>query len=175
MSNWLVLVSMVVLAAGCSRQPAAEEPAAGRGWVVTEDGVEAARIGTPRSELVTRGGAALGDVGGCEFIRPAGAPEGLAVMVVDGTVKRVDVIQPGIPTAAGVEVGDTMDDLNRAYPWASTRLPHKYVAGGHYVAVDVLDAPGGPRRFVFETAEDGTVLRYRAGVVPQVDWVEGCS
>lgn len=166
---------MLVLAAACSRQQPGEESGSGNRWVVTEDGVAAARIGTARSALVTQGGAALGDVGGCEFIRPAGAPEGLAAMVVDGTVKRIDVIQPGIATAAGVEVGDSGEELNRAYPWASTRLPHKYVAGGHYLVVDVLDSPGGPRRFVFETAEDGTVLRYRVGVVPQVDWVEGCS
>jgi hypothetical protein len=172
--RFVVLGSTLFLAA-CSPQSTGGAESSGNPWVVTEDGVAAARIGTARSELVTQGGAALGDVSGCEFIRPAGAPEGLAAMVVDGTVKRVDVIQPGIPTAAGVEVGDTTEELNRAYPWAGTRLPHKYVAGGHYVVVDVLDSPGGPRRFVFETVEDGTIVRYRVGVVPQVDWVEGCS
>lgn len=175
MFKFIVLGSVLLLAA-CSRQPSGGTEPSGNPWVVTEDGVAAARIGTPRNELVTQGGAVLpGGSSECEFVRPAGAPQGLAAMVVDGTVRRVDVIEPGIPTAAGVGVGSSAADLNRAYPWASTSMPHKYISGGHYVVVDILDSPGGPRRLVFETAEDGTVIRYRAGAPPQVDWVEGCS
>ncbi|HEY6361863.1 MAG TPA: hypothetical protein VIX63_12200 [Vicinamibacterales bacterium] len=110
----------------------------------------------------------LGDVEGCVYAKAAGAP-GLLIMLFGGKVVRFDVIEPVLATAAGAKVGDSEARIQELYPGRVLVEPHKYT-DGHYLVVD--SAPG--RRLVFET--DGTrVTRYRAGIVPQVDWVEGCS
>ena len=49
---------------------------------------------------------------------------------------------------------------------------HKYVDGGHYLVFVPRDP--ADHRVIFET--DGEVVTgYRAGILPEVEWVEGCS
>ncbi len=110
----------------------------------------------------------LGELEECVYAKAPEAP-GLLIMLVDGKVARIDVIEPSVATAAGARVGDAEARIHELYSGRTRVEPHKYT-DGHYLVVDA--APG--RRLVFET--DGTrVTRYRAGAIPQVDWVEGCS
>ena len=51
--------------------------------------------------------------------------------------------------------------------------PHKY-EDGHYLTVTPTAAADKQFRIVFETAR-GRVTRYRAGLMPSVEYVEGCS
>ena len=111
--------------------------------------------------------ATLGALEECSYAKVPAAP-GLLVMLVDGKVVRLDVIEAGLATAAGAKVGDTEQRVRELYPDLRVE-PHKYT-DGHYLVVD--SNPG--RRLVFET-DGARVTRYRAGAVPQVDWVEGCS
>jgi hypothetical protein len=109
----------------------------------------------------------LGELQGCVYTKVPEAP-GLLVMLFAGKVVRLDVITAGVATASGARVGDTEQRIRELYPGSRVE-PHKYT-DGHYLVVD--SSPG--RRLVFET--DGTrVTRYRAGAIPHVDWVEGCS
>ena len=142
-------------------------------WVVTDTGVGPVRIGMTAAELATalRMDAPV-PASGCEYVRPADTPargpDGVLVMVVDGVSRRVDVIAPGVGSSAGIAVGKSEAEVRAAYPQARSE-PHKYT-NGRYLVVDT--APG--LRLIFET--DGSVVtRYRAGAVPQVDWVEGCG
>ena len=52
-------------------------------------------------------------------------------------------------------------------------MPHKYVEGGQYLSVDA-DAEA-PSKLVFETDASGNVTRWRVGLLPQANYVEGCS
>ena len=111
--------------------------------------------------------------GECAYVRPPGVPDAVMAMVVGGRVRRIDVTQQGPLTLAGVGVGAPEQTLLQAYPGA-TRSPHKYVADGRTVSVELEPLGGSPRRLVFET--DGhAVTRFRIGLTPEVDWVEGCS
>ena len=96
------------------------------------------------------------------------AAAGLLVMLVDGKVVRIDVIDKAVATAAGARVGDTEARIRELYPGLRAE-PHKYT-DGHYLVVDTMPRPSVGIR-------DGrrACNRYRAGVIPQVDWVEGCS
>lgn len=59
------------------------------------------------------------------------------------------------------------------YPGQVTVQPHAYT-DGHYLVVTPPAAADSSFRIVFET--DGQkVLRYRSGLVPAVEYVEGCS
>jgi hypothetical protein len=161
--------------AGCRASDPAEP-----GWVVTDAGVGPIRVGMTADD-VRPYVETLGGLEACVYAKvdasrvpaaPGSSPQdrqpALLVMLLDGKVVRVDVITAGIPTAAGARVGDTEQRVRDLYPDVRTE-PHKYT-DGHYLVVE--SNPG--RRLVFET-DGARVTRYRAGAIPQVDWVEGCS
>jgi hypothetical protein len=136
-------------------------------WVVTDSGIGPIAVGMTAAAIAPHI-EKLGELQGCVYAKAPAAP-GLLIMLFAGKVVRVDVIEPGLATAAGARVGDTEARIRELYAGRVSVEPHKYT-DGHYLVVD----SASNRRLVFET--DGTrVTRYRAGVVPQVDWVEGCS
>lgn len=142
------------------------EPADSQEWVVSEGGAGPIRIGMTADELRPHV-ETLGQVEGCVYTKVPTAP-GLLVMLFGGRVVRLDVTAVGLATAAGAQVGDTEQRVRELYPGLQAE-PHKYT-DGHYLVVDANQG----RRLVFET-DGARVTRYRAGAIPQVDWVEGCS
>jgi hypothetical protein len=111
---------------------------------------------------------------GCEYTRTADMPAGLRLMVEDGRVVRADVDSAGIRTGSGAEVGRTEAEIERLYPGRISRQPHKYVPEGFYLIFTSRDPADGEYRLIFET--DGRVVtRYRAGLRPAVEYVEGCG
>jgi len=175
-----LLFAFAVLGSGCgqtnppapssSTPPPAAEPAV---WVVSDAGAGPVGIGM-RSDNLRGLIDTIGTLGECVYARPIAAVatgfnrEDLLVMLVDGIVVRVDVIGPSLPTSAGIRVGDTDARVKEIYPGLAVQ-PHKYT-DGHYLIVYAEH----DRRLIFES-QAGKVTRYRAGMVPQVDWVEGCS
>lgn len=108
----------------------------------------------------------------CAYPRFRGLPQGVWVMVEQGIVGRVDVQQGDVATAEGVRIGDTRARVESTYAGRSRAMPHKYT-DGQYLEIS---PPGDTlHRIIFETNAQGTVLRYRAGKLPQVRYVESCS
>ena len=168
-----MLVMLVTLAASCA--PETRRPAS-TAWVVTPDGIGAIRVGMTADELRR----AVGDVAGanptadCSYVRPSGAPAGVSVMLARGQVARVDIDSAGVSSDAGVAVGDRTAKVAGAYAKRMTATPHKYVPAGQYLTVRSASPADSMRRMVFET-ENGRVTRFRAGRVPEVEWVERCG
>jgi hypothetical protein len=109
----------------------------------------------------------------CDHVRPPLGPNGVLIMMVGGRVARVEVSDTTVPTAAGARVGDTEARINALYPGRVQTGPHKYV-DGHYLVVRRGAGADSVYRLVFET-NGQRVTRYRAGRLPEVEWVEGCS
>lgn len=109
----------------------------------------------------------------CEYATVVGLPAGVRVMVESGIIGRVDVDSGGPGTAEGARVGDTEASVHRLYTNRVTVSPHKYT-DGHYLTVRSASSGDTVHRLVFETNQ-GKVTHYRAGRVPQVLYVEGCS
>jgi hypothetical protein len=157
-------------------RPAAGAPAAGGdGWTVGARGAGPAQVGTPLGAAA----AALGVTpdtaaarGGCGYLRPAAKP-GVMVMVNEGQVARVDVDSAGILTAEGAGVGDAAARVRELYAGHVTETPHKYT-DGRYLTITPQAASDSAYRLVFET-DGAKVTRFRAGRLPEVEWVEGCS
>jgi hypothetical protein len=152
----------------------AESPA-GRDWTVGPRGAGPVRIGMTRDELRASLGvepAALGPAGECAYVVPAGAPAGLAVMIVDGRVVRIDVDRDSVArTAIGVRPGLPEARARELLGPQTEVTPHKYVDGGRY-----LTAPSGEGDTWWVVSTDGNaVTDLQVGVMPQVRWVEGCS
>lgn len=108
---------------------------------------------------------------GCQYVRISGGRAGVLLMVVDGRVARVDVLDQGVETREGARVGDAEGHIRELYPHDLEVRAHKYTSGNVLI---VTPAEGGPYRLVFETEQD-EVRRYRSGVLPEVEWVEGCG
>ncbi len=153
------------------------------GWQLSETGIGPVKVGMSPAEA----GSALGadfagdgtaEAGGpdaCEYARSAALPAGVKVMLVGGRVARVEVDSGATATAAGARVGDAEARVRELYRGRELRVqPHKYEAGQYLIVL-----PQSPRdtlhRIVFETDSTGNVKRFRGGVIPAVEYVEGCS
>jgi hypothetical protein len=143
---------------------------------VTASGIGPLRAGMSVAQAATAMGggfaAPQGYDGGCGYAVLTNAPAGLAVMLDNGRVARVEVRSGTTATAAGARIGDTEARINSLYAGRVASTPHKYVTGGHYLTV--TPAGGGNNRIIFET--DGKVVtEYRAGSQPAVAQVERCG
>ncbi len=152
-------------------------PSVPSSWVITPRGLGPVRAGMSLSDL----GAALGQSAQvtyqagtrCTYFQSPALPAGVALMINDDTVRRVDVREKGVRTAEGIQVGDTEHSVTESYAGRVRTTPHKYTGPtGHYLTVRSPSDAG--YLIVFET--DGSrVTKDRAGRTPEVEHVEGCS
>lgn len=151
--------------------------AAAEPWTIRLDGVGPIRFGMALADAR----AALRDSlvvappdGECGFTVPRDAPAGVRFMVEQGKLVRVDVDSPGVRTAAAAEVGMSEADVRGRYPVGLRVQPHKYDPKGRYLVLQGTMPADSARLLIFET--DGQrVVRYRAGITPAVEYVEGCA
>lgn len=145
--------------------------------VVTEHGMGALRAGMTVAEAASAIPGFKVPVrrnrNACMYAANDGLPNGVRVMVDQGRVARVEIIEGSIRTAKGARIGDTEERIKRLYPNQVTVSPHKYT-DGHYLTVVPAASADSAYRIIFET-DGNKVLRYRAGTRPQVEYVEGCS
>jgi hypothetical protein len=143
-------------------------------WIVRADGIGPLRVGVSLADASRTLGEVL-RVGqaGCDHVNPTATPAGIRLMVIDDTVARVEIDSAGIRTTEGAQVGDSESRVLELYGARARIEPHKYTSpDGHYV---VVTPPGDTlHRIIFETFK-GRVTNYRAGRVPAVQLVEGCS
>ncbi|MDD1416167.1 hypothetical protein MEN41_16525 [Dolichospermum sp. ST_con] len=121
----------------------------------------------------------------CYSLQTEGELKGVSFMVTKDDVKsrlqyitsdviaRVDVDNPKITTLSGAKIGDTEARIKSLYPGQIKVTPHTYIKG-HYLTFIPKNKAEQNYRIVFET--DGQrVIRYRAGKLPEVEYIEGCS
>ena len=75
-------------------------------------------------------------------------------------------------TVRGVRVGDDVTKVRRIYGTRLSVRPHAYFAHGLVLAVYSPD-----RRYalVMESDDAGRIVTLRGGLVPAVEFLEGCS
>ena len=153
--------------------PAAPRPSTS--WVVTERGIGPLRAGMSISEANSAVGGGFSSPstdGSCSYARFAGAPSGVAVMLENNKVARIEVRSGSTATAGGARIGDSEARIKSLYPGRVTVSPQKYDPNGHYLTVTPADKSSN--RIVFET--DGKVVtNYRSGALPAVEYVERCG
>ena len=144
-------------------------------WVIAFNGVGPVKIGMSLSELNT----ALHERftmptekedQGCFYVNSAKHPH-ISFMIEDGRVVRVDVESAGIPTAQGVQVGDSEEHALQVYGPKLKVSESPYDPEGHYFTIQSEDRRNGIR---FET-EKGKIQTYYAGRFEAVQYVEGCQ
>src|SRR5258708_6458297 len=70
--------------------------------------------------------------GGCSYMTPD--VKGIAFMLLDSRVARVDVFEGSWRTVSGAGVGSSEDEIRRIYPRVRTEQ-HHYDPYGHYLMV----------------------------------------
>ena len=88
-------------------------------------------------------------------------------------VVRVDVTRRGIRTPSGVRVGDSEASVRRRFA-GQLRVSHHAYTDGFYLEFVPQDRADRNRRVIFET-DRGRVSSIRAGRLPEVRYIEGCS
>lgn len=111
--------------------------------------------------------------GDCYYVTPASAPGGLALMIVNGRLARIDITSPEYSTLSGARVGYSQLDVIKIYSAKLQISQHQYTDNGRYLTYVSSNLEDQPFRMVFET--DGVrVTQFRVGKLPEVEYVEGC-
>lgn len=170
--------------------PKAPAPEAARP-VATAEGFGPLRIGMSRAEVVKALGedsdpAAVGgpDPESCDMFRPQRAPEGMLVMIEEGRLISLSLIEGSkVRTDRGLGLGATAAEVRSVYGKALQAGPHKYEeAPAEYLTVWAKDGPGGDeyaaaptaRGIRYEVGAKGRVQAIHAGG-PSIQYVEGCA
>lgn len=193
MRNVMMVPAIVlILATGCDRAPREEAATTGdapaaagpaespANWRLSADAYGPVRIGMSKEAIksLVPGSfdvAAPAEPGGCGYATWDSVPRGVRLMFAGDTLVRVESDSAGIETALGARVGNSAARVDSLHGPQLRRMPHKYTAGLYLIAITPLPADT-LHRIVFETdSAMGKVTRMRAGRLPQVEWVEGCS
>lgn len=116
-------------------------------------------------------GAAPKDAARCHT-RHAPSQPGVSYIVHQGLVTRMETRDPRYATVRGVRVGDAVQRVRQVYGQRLSVNPHPYFDRGLLLAVYSPD-----RKFalVMESNDAGRIVTLRGGLVPAVDFLEGCS
>ena len=137
------------------------------------------KLGSSAEEAKTAWGGELngkpGEAGGCYYLTPKWVkkPSDFSFMIEGDKFVRYDVGTDKEAAPGGGKVGMSVDQLNKLYGDSLQSTPHKYVQGGQYLSIAASGV--APSKLVFETDAAGKVSAWRVGLLPQVDYVEGCS
>lgn len=141
------------------------------------DGYGPVRFGMTEAEVRAAWNGSLRDDGAgaaCHYLQPDGEQPTahFALMIENGRFVRYDVGNPDELAPGGGKVGLAVEEIRALYPGRVEARPHHYVEGGQYLRVPASEGEGW---LVFETDAEGKVTSWRAGVEPQVDYIEGCA
>lgn len=146
-------------------------------WKLTLNSIGPIKVGMSVEEAEKAAGIQFTQPGSkeCSYVRPEGSNYDLLLMVIDNQIARIDVREDSpIATVSGARMGDTEDQIQSLYPGQIKVTPHEYDPKGHYLTFVPQGSSEANYRIVFET-ERNRVTSFRAGKLPEIEWVEGCS
>ncbi|MBN8552677.1 MAG: hypothetical protein J0L52_07265 [Caulobacterales bacterium] len=165
-------------------------PSAPDADALTAEGWGPLRIGMTLDEVTAAAGPdsdpeAIGgpDPESCDQFRPEQAPEGLLVMIEQGVLTRISIMEPSaLRTDQGFGIGATATQIKAAYGDAARVEPHHYLGlPAEYITVWTGGVPSEPyvqdsqaRGISYETNGDGVVTLIHVGG-PSIQYVEGCA
>lgn len=110
---------------------------------------------------------------GCSYLTPAA--HGIAFMLLDSRIARVDITAGAWLTEAGAGIGTSEAEIHRLYPQVRVE-PHPYYdeGAGHYMRVTPSAPDLSDYELLFETVR-GRATSFRAGLSRAVSRIEGCA
>lgn len=111
------------------------------------------------------------DAAACHLRRTATRP-GVAFVIDQGVVTRMETRDARYLTVSGLRVGDDVAKVRQVYGSRLSVRPHAYFERGLVLAVY---SPDRQYALVMESNDAGRVVTLRGGMVPAVEMLEGCS
>ena len=140
------------------------------------NGFGAVRFGMNRSDAEKAAGGTFespeANDQACYIAQRAGQPE-IGYMFKDRKLARIDVRTPGVLAEGGGRVGMQVDEIRTLYAGHLVEQPGKSDPAARLLKVGG-DKPG-VGGILFEVDGKGVVARYRAGLPPALDVMEGCE
>ncbi|HEX4870691.1 MAG TPA: hypothetical protein VFV27_00105 [Nevskiaceae bacterium] len=105
----------------------------------------------------------------CHYAYPGGDFSRLGLMLVDGRIERIEVLDPALPTRSGLRVGDPLARIEALYGGRYRQEPRPDGAPGAWYRL----FPADPQQLVIET--DGrAVQRYWISTAARAGYARGC-
>ena len=110
----------------------------------------------------------------CFYMTALTALPGVAFMVVDGEVVRIDINSPSaLATRSGVGIGTSESNLREVYSDNIQQVSGVLLEGPAWAYVPNDEADANYR--IYFAVENGEVTHYRLGLKPAVDNAQGCE
>lgn len=113
----------------------------------------------------------------CAYFAPQGEPKGIEFMVTKHRIARVDISNKQVTTIKGAKIGDSEERIFSLYPGQIKATQHPYArppVRKQYLIFIPRDPADKNYQIIFET-ENNAVRNFRAGKLPEVGYIEGCS
>jgi hypothetical protein len=140
------------------------------------NGIGAVRVGMTVAQASKAAGTGLVTSGKeplCSYYRLQNGTKDIAFKVNKGRISGVDIFKGKIATASGARIGDTEARIKALYPGQIKVSTNAYNTKGHYLTFVPKKQSDKNYRIVFVT--DGKrVIQYKAGKLPEVEFIEGC-
>jgi len=132
------------------------------------------KLGTPLSRMLTRLEQPIRKTdqqpdGHCFYARPENDRR-LALMFEADVLTRIDVMQPGLATAAGIQVGDPASKVWEQYGEAIKDEPDAYDDRERYLTLSSNDGKYAIR-FMTNNRKISAII---SGTTKSVEYVDGC-
>lgn len=144
---------------------------------ITQNGLGSIRLGMTVDQAQARSGQRIqnnlftpGDTS-CGIAQLFPQRLGVNMQTTNLRIWVINVSRPGISTRAGIEVGDTVADVRRAYGARVTSHPNKYTPK----ARDLWVTFPNNRKLIFYANPRQQVTQISSGREPEIDFVEGCA
>ncbi|MCY3651593.1 MAG: hypothetical protein OXH95_04240 [bacterium] len=148
--------------------------------VVILRGIGPVTLGMTVDEAVTASGLELtqdfgrASTDSCFYMTALTALPGVAFMVVDGEVVRIEIHSPStLATRSGVRIGTSESSLREVYSANIQQVSGVLLEGPAWAFVPNDEADADYR--IYFAVENGEVAHYRLGLKPAVDNAQGCE
>lgn len=143
---------------------------------ITQNGLGSIRLGMTVDQAQRRTGQRIqnnlftpGD-NACGIAQLLPQSLGVNMQTTNLRITVINVSEAGISTRSGIEVGDRVPALRRAYGSRLRSEPNKYTPKARDYSVGF-----GNRKLKFYANPRGAITQISSGRLPEVDFVEGCS
>jgi hypothetical protein len=110
----------------------------------------------------------------CGYFDIEGGPKGISFMVTKGRIATVNISNERVTTIRGIKIGDPEDKILKLYPQEQIQVVTGLIGGRMKRFTFVpRDAADRNYRLIFETGNN-RVDRFRAGKLPEVEYLGGC-